>query len=260
MSQINYSAIFDNVDLTTVNGLTVLATNPYLPAKRKINISELAQSDKSKTSSAFFTDRKINIRVGIQRDNRAQLEASIDSLMSILQGQEKQLVLAQSGTQRTYTATYSDYSVNIHGGAYCELDLLFATSAHFGYDTTLTQLVYAAGATLYNRTDSFTVGGSAYYQTPIIKVTISAVTGGTTSDVILKNPANGQAVTVNRTWVAGDLLVVDSQNKTVTVNGSNVDFSGAIPEWRLGVGYLQYTDGFLTRTVTIYAYYYKRWV
>jgi hypothetical protein len=71
------------------------------------------------------------------------------------------------------------------------------------------------------------------------------------------NSNNGQAVTVNRSWSDGDVLVIDCGGKTVTVNGANVNFSGAFPEFPPGAQTLYYNDSFSSRTVTISSVYYE---
>ena len=71
----------------------------------------------------------------------------------------------------------------------------------------------------------------------------------TSASITIGNAGNGQAVTVTRVWAAADILVVDCLNKTVQVNGADVNFSGAFPEFpRIRnpdlPGYLYYPDLF----------------
>lgn len=262
MGQVVYPVKFNNIDLNTISGLTVLRTNPYIFAKRTLDINQIARSNAAKVNTGFYTDRQIAVRVNMSQNTRALLEQSIDSLAGILQGLEKDLILPQSGTLRRYTATYADSVVKEDGGSYIEMDLIFATSDHYGYSLQYEKLLDATARTLYNYTDSFTVNGSADTQVPVITAFISAFTGATNNTVTIKNAATTQAIAVNRAWVAGDRLVVDVSNKSVQVNNADANYTGAFPEFAGNgtTGYLNYQDDFKTRTLALSAYYYRRYV
>lgn len=253
MSQVNINnpVTFDGTDLTTISGLTVLSTNPYRPAKRRIVIGDIVRSDRSKHNSANYANKVIAVRVGISRATRPLLETSIDSLMGILQGREKELILPQAGAKRKYYATYSDYEVNKEGGSYIELDLLFNCSNRLGYDLESILLKYFTGYTSYHKVELLTFGGSAEWQTPVSTITFVSVSGGSGRTVSIGNDGTGQSVSITRNWVSGDLLVVDSFNSLVTVNGDEVQFTGTVPAWKTGTGYWFYNDTFSTsRSIT----------
>lgn len=257
---INNTATFNGNELTNISGLTILATDPYKPARRKLSINDIANSNKSKITSAYYKEKDITMRVGISRSTRALLETSIDALLNILQGQEKSLILSQSGTSRRYTCTYADFNVLLSGGSYIELELVFKTSDHFGYDINLSELLQVSNFTSGQKTDRITVSGSAPWQTPIITITYTSITTGTSKAVRIGNDSTGQQISITRTWVTGDVLVIDVNAQTVKVNGTEVAFSGALPEWNTGVGYISYSDDFGARTYGMNVSYYKRYI
>lgn len=261
MSDINYSANFDGVELTSVEGLTILATNPYVPAKRSLTLSQLARTNKAKVSGAFYNKRDLLVRVSINRATRDLLEQSIDSLMLLLQGLEKDLILRQSNTQRKYIASYSDSIVKADGGSHIEIDLIFVTSDHFGYDISSSLLTQITNFTSGNKTETIQVGGTAPFQLPVITLTYSAI--GSTADsrnVTIGNGALGMAVSITRTWTNGDVIAISAVDGTVKVNGVNVTYTGAIPEFAPGVGYLTYNDTFTSRTFSATVTYTKRYI
>lgn len=252
---------FDNNELTTVvPGLTILGINSYLIPKRNLVVNDVARSDKSKISTGYYNSKDITISVGITNATRTAAEQSLDTLLLYLQGLEKDLVLNEGGAQRRYTATYSDYMIKTSGGSYVELDLIFTCSDRFGYSLQYEKLLDTTGRTLYNYTDAITLNGNAPWQVPVLTVFLSAITAATTNIVTLKNAATGRSISVNRAWTAGDRLIIDCQNRTVTVNGVAADFTGSFPEFAPGAGYLNYQDTFTSRTVAISAYYYRRFV
>ena len=259
MGILNYEVMLDSRLLTSVSGLSILDIKHYIPGQRTLSQFILARMDRRKINSAFFTERHIFIRCCIQATTRAQRDDQFDSLMAIIQGLEKTLIVPSGSSKRAFTVTYDEITINEDVGSYIEFTLDFICSDNFGYDLNFTQLISDTGRTLYNYTDSFTIDGSAYWQAPIIKLTFSAITGGANATVKVVNPATGQTCQIMRTWAAGNMLVVDSQNKTVQVNGTDVEFTGAVPEWGLGPGYLQTQDTFTTRTMQNFSYYYRRW-
>lgn len=254
-------AIFNNYNLqSTIPSLTILSIDAYKVPKRKLSIDNIARTNKNKVSSAFFVEKNISITVSISNSTRQATESVLDSLFQLLQGLEKDLIIPQSGAQRKYTATLTDVVEKKAGTAYWEGDLVFACSEVFGYDTAPTLIASATGTSSQPRTDQYTFTGSADRQLPIITITYTAVTGGTGASVIVGNGTTGQQITVNRDWVAGDILVINCQEQSVKVNGTDVDFTGAFPGFEPGVGYLTYSDNFTTRTFNLLANYYKRWV
>lgn len=266
MALINYPVSFDGYTLTNIPGVSVLATNPYAPAGRSVNLGELARSNSRKVRSAFFTKRQIKIVVAVKGASRANMENSLDLLMAKLTGIEKQLILAQSlagagvPSNRLYYATLSDSVPREDGGSFMYIDLIFECSDSFGYEVTNTTLLNIGSITTATRNDAFTFGGSAPWQVPIITVTYAALTGGTGKQLIIGNPAIGQQVMITRDWTTADQVIVNSYDKTVKVNGVEVDFTGAIPEWQPGAGNWTYSDNLTTRSFGVNLVYAKRYV
>lgn len=255
MSQIINPVLFDGVDLNIVAGVTILRTDPYRPPRRSLSMSVVTRTNKSKVNSGFYVERTITVHVGISRATRALVEQSLDSLMQLVQGLEKPLVFLQSDTLRKYYATLSDAPIgDMSGGSYLELDLVFDCSDRYGYDLAPTLLLSMSGYTSANRSDGLIFAGSAEWQLPMITVTYVTITDGTAKTVTVGNSQTGQQVAVTRTWVPGDVLTVgyvlinNSYEPSVKVNGVETDFVGAIPEWRNGPGYWYYSDTFTARS------------
>lgn len=263
------SCTFGGNDITTIPGLDILRVNSYTPPKRHLSISDIARSNRSKHNSGFYNQRQITVRVSISRPTRQLLEVSIDSLMAMLQGINKILVVPRGlSTEQFYcTLTDSVVDTNTAGGSHIEIDLVFECSDRFGYSQVPVVLLNIPTAfTSSYRSDriQFT-DGSAPTQVPVTTITFSAVSGGTSKTVRIGNGQSGQEVAITRTWAAGDKIEIDSFNKTVKVNNVEVAFTGAIPEWKNGVanpfGYWYYSDNFTTsRSFTGSVVYYPRYL
>lgn len=261
MSYVSNPVIFNSNYLETVQGLTVLATDSYKPAKRNLSTANLARSSNSVHNSAFYNKLTIVVKVGITRNTRAQLETSVDSLMTMLQGINKILTLVQSGGTRNYYCTFIDAPASVDGGSYIELDLVFECSDRFGYSTVLSTLLsITTSFTSQSRSDQLLFVGSAPTQAPVIRLTFSSVAGASTRIVTIGNGQTGQQISITRVWSNGDFLEIDCLNKTVRVNNLDVDFDGAIPRWATGYGYWYYNDTFTSRAFTGNITYYPRYI
>lgn len=259
--------LFNSNDLESlVTGLAITSIDSYLPPKKTLGSQILAYMNKNKITSSFYTNKTITLTGVITRNTRALMEAALDSLWPLLAGIEQDLIIVESGAQRRYTATWSDFIKQESAGGYLKFSLVFTASDAYGYDPTYTQLINQSG--LVAQPQTFVMGdvqGSAEWQAPIFVLFFSVLTGGSGGTLTLGNPANGQTISITRNFVAGDYVEIDSQNRTVKVNGALVDFTGALPEWNprpiaaTGQSKVTVTDTFTTRTYSLNGKYYKRY-
>lgn len=264
MSITRDNAYFDGTNLISILGLTLLGFDPAVP-KRSLAMTQLARTSKGKLAGAFYTDRMVMVRASITRDTRELAEASYDALMAILQGNEKQLIIPQSGGLRLYIATYADTVYSTRGGSYQEFQLLFNCSDKFGYDVNQTQVLDIAGITAGTRTDPLSIDGSAPLQAPYIRILLNSVTSTGSKVMTVGNSANGQTVSISRsTWAAGDVIEIGPTEAggtpKVRINGSDVAFTGAIPQFPKGAVTWIYGDTFSARNFNAQIKYFKRTV
>lgn len=269
MTKINYIVNFNNNQLNSINGVQVYSID-YFGNERTLNLFALARRNARKLTSAFYQAKKIYISVYITGNNRDNADQIFDTLMGYIQSGEGSLVIQQSGTVRQYTATFSKIDKNNSGtgrgiaqppqGGFADITLEFECSDSYGYDTNYTLITNQSSLTSGNVNVAYTQGGSAEWQVPFIQAQYTALTGSAPNTVTVGNQATGQAIQVSRTWSAGDLLQVDSRNRTVQVNGLDVAFTGAFPEFNTGLQNLYIQDSFTTRTLKLYAYVYNRYV
>jgi hypothetical protein len=60
------------------------------------------------------------------------------------------------------------------------------------------------------------------------------VTAGTLSQIIWENTTNGDRIVVSGSFVNGDQIVIDGENRRVTKNGSEIDYTGILPKINAG--------------------------
>jgi phage-related protein len=251
---------FNASDLeTAIPGLMITGLPDRAPV-RTLASSLLARSDKNTIGSSFYTERKISIQCEIGRNTRALLDDSLDTLNRILAPKEKVLIVPYGSTTRQYTATFLNSTKGLIQGGHVELELEFVCSDVMGYDTASTPIVTHNHNVAATKSYGFDLGGSAEWQYPVITITINSLLGGTLANLTLGNHNTSQALTINRTWTAGDILVVNAITGSVQVNGIDVEFTGAIPIFKLPSGILDYSDGFTARDVNVAATYQKRYI
>jgi hypothetical protein len=227
-----------------------------------LNIFKLAKAPRSTVTSALNQQKTIILSGSIVGSSIADCDAQIDTFKGYLIGTEKNLDIDYNGSSRRYVATKNKATIDRPNNlAWASFQAEFICSQPYGTDTGVSSLLNVSARTSATYSDTLTVGGNAEWQTPIITITITALTGGTNATVTIGNANNGQACAVTRTWLAGEVLVIDTSsiNNPVTVNGGAVDFAGALPNFNVGSQVITYHDTFSTRTFNYLVQNYNRW-
>lgn len=229
----------------------------------KLTKAAIAHANRTSIMFGDYPDKTIRIDgMLVSTTGIAGMDALEDTFKSYLVGIEKNLDIEHNGSTRRYIATPTAISVERPGGLdWARFVVTFFCSLPFGTNTTTTSLTNQTSQTTGSASYPITVGGTFPYQAPIITVTYSAISGGTGKTVRIGNNDTGQQITITRDWIATDVLEVDVANSMVKVNGIEVEFSGAFPEFAPGSGTLTYSDDFTTsRTYSLVANHYRRFM
>lgn len=219
---------------------------------KDVALLALANSNGSVIPYSAYPSKKITISGTIKGSSEADIDTRMDTFKAYFNGRDKNLDIVYAGTTRRYIATANAIAVERQNiGYFARFNVTFVCSNPFGLATSTTSALNASGRTSSGYTDSHTFIGSAPCQLPVITITYSAVSGGA-SFVQFGNNTNGQSIMItDQTWVATDVLEIDTVNKTVKKNGVEIDFMGAFPEFAPGSQSFAYSDGFTTRTFAI---------
>ena len=254
-----YAVRFSGNDISQVSGVDLYNHDFNKLPQREIKINKIARRDLSIITSAEYSQKEITVNMDVCSGSRADTEATLTLLKSLLQPQNAALVASQGGVDVEYSeATMQELSIEWLG-ATAIVTIIFIASDPIGKQSELETLVTLSAMTVASTSENITVGGSAMAY-PLITVTVTAVTGGTGGSIIVTNGRTLQGITVTGDWTAGDILEINSQLLTVTVNGSIVDFDGMFPQFPAGTQQITYLDTFTTRTVTLNAVYQPRFV
>lgn len=233
-----------------------LESPPDLDAK----LYDLAHGNAVRAPYAGYPSKTIPISGTITAASIPALDSQLDQIRAWFAVQSGTLDVGYAGSTRRFNVVQAKISIKRPGGLTSAKYTATFTCQPFGQDTGTTTALNANGRTGGSYTDTWNFTGNAPYQQPIITLTYTAVSSGGVNSVSVGNNNNGQAITITRSWSAGDAVVIDCTQKTVTVNGSPFDFSGAFPEFAPGVGYIGYADGFTSRTFNYNVVYYARYM
>lgn len=258
---------YNSNSLQTYDPATRLGINTNLINHTDIPSSIAELYIKSNASDSVVPDQEYpfkTILLGgtIHGSTQADLDSRIDTFKGYFALRNKNLDIVYGASTRRYTVLKAN-SISVVR----QDRALFATfnveliSKPFGFDTSETNLWAAkTGFTSETFTESPSIGGTAPYQLPVITITINALTGA--GDYVqISNDNNNQEILLYGLGLsATDVIVIDSEQRTVTVNGTEVDYIGTFLELEPGASSITYTDGFTTRNVDISGVYTKRWL
>lgn len=252
---------FNSINLANLEGVKIDKIDTHAIPTKVTSVSKLARADGAKMVNSDYGPKNIIIEGHIVSSSRDAMQTIRDTLLRYLQPQEATLRFIQSGAERNYTATLENVIFSNVGGGYAEFTINFVCADPFGYNSISIVGLNSSSNTSENSLKTLgapILGG--YKAEPTLSVEVSAVSGGAGKYIKLSNPASGKAIYITRTWAANDSLVVNCRNKTVTVEGVAVDYTGTFPTWEIGDSQLRYEDTFTTRTVLISFSYTPRYI
>lgn len=228
------AADFDDLEY---NGYSLQSTDVitqemtiYSAPSRELVTYKVPRDDGSRLNGAYFRERRVKVKGIIQAASRVLLEREMDRFKRYMSQQEGMLYLKVDDEIRVVKATVAntgnmfDDRKGFHI-TYTPFSLEFAVLDPFLHD-----LEYSS-VTNENETNldlGVTVENlGTVYSRPVITVIVEAATSVTGFQFL--NNTNGDSLTISESLSAGDILVIDSEESRVTLNGSEVDYAGRFP-------------------------------
>lgn len=231
-----------------------------LPTK-SMAVYPLAHSNASTIPFISYQSKSIKVSGAVVGSSSADLDSRLDVFRAYFNGKDKNLDIETNGATRRYIATANAISVTLsENKLYAIFEIEFICTIPFGSDTTTTTALNGTGRTLNSYNDNYTFLGTAPVILPKATITLTAVSSTGEQQLFWGNSGTGQTIVISRTWTTGEVLVIDCDQRTVTVNGAAVDFTGAFPEFATGAQSMVYGDTFNSRTMTENVVYYKRYI
>lgn len=222
----------------------------------------LADADGSSIPAINSPSKPIALAGAIKGSTQADLDNRIDTFKGYFRGKDKNLDIAYGSGTRRYIATAGKPLIQrSQKSLIARFQVPIVCTNPYGLDTSTTDLWTAKNNfTSATFTETPTVGGTAPYQLPIITITIDALTGAGDYVQISNDNNNQELLIYGQNLTAGDVIVIDCEQRIVTLNGDEIDYDGTFLELEPGANSITYTDGFTTRTVDVTAVYTKRWL
>lgn len=262
----NGDITFNSNDLQTFSSTTKVGINTNVINHTDIpdkvaSIFAKADANGSSISAINYPNKKVSIGGTIHGSTQDDLDSRIDAFKGYFNTKGANLDIDYSGSTRRYVATSNAIGIERQQKVlWAKFTVEFICTEPFGKDTTATSITNSLNYTLASLTVAPTIGGSAPVQYPIITLTLDALTGTGDYIQITNNTSDQLMLLYGFSFTAGDVIVIDAFERTVTINGVEVDYLGTFLELEPGAQSLTYTDGFTTRQVDIVITYYKRWL
>jgi phage-related protein len=224
------SITFDSTSISSGN-YTVRRVLHDKATPRDLYLYELTREGGASLVNAEWKPKKIVIEGTIKGATIATLETNIDTFKQLLSGQNKNLDIQYENGTRRYVATVNSITIerDYYHLNYAPFSVEFTIPSGIGKDIT-TSLYMTQSIILHTLENvSFTTTGSAI---PKCTIELDFVTASSVSQVSVT--INGDKITVSETITAGQVLIIDTENKKVTINGVEKRYTGLFPRLQLG--------------------------
>jgi hypothetical protein len=250
---------FDNVGLNS-SPYGIKGINHEETAPRDILSFSLARERGSIIVDTNYQSKIIQIEGNITGSSPADLENKIDTFKELMSRELKNLDIDYAGGTRRYKATANATQINrqfFHLN-YAPFTVSFIIPSGVGEDITATNqqtLAIPATTAVPSYVSSITIGGTAYPQ-PTFKLTFTAQAGISAVSLLV----NGSKITYTGTIAVNDVLVFDTENKKVTLNAVEKDYTGIFPSLIIGNNVWQTDVICTTATYKMDIDYYKKYL
>lgn len=207
------------------------------------NFQRFAMREGGNFAIPTFNAKRINMSGHVKKASKALLEAEIDRMKKFLNYNEQNLDIEYSSGTRRYIASCTKvvfkrayYTID-----YIEFSLEFTVSnPPFGTELDTSTLEYLGKTSTFASTMTGEHQGvsdfnGSFHPYPIIRINMTAVDG--LRSLAFRNTDEDGKVTATtisgHKFYDGDIILINTQDGTVTVNGVDVDFQFGLPAFSL---------------------------
>lgn len=252
----------------TLDGLDLQAgyfriteTDLFNAPPKTVDVIELARKEGAKAVFERFGSRKFFLTGYIQADTEENADASLDQLKSFVARRGLTLKLDYRGENRVWTVNLDSLQTARKNTDVSRMpfNLTGIAPNPFATDETRTTLVDEAGVT--EATNIPVVGGGSYFAQPLTVITINSVNPDD-SDITISigNAIENTYMDITGTFVAGDILTIDSFNEIIYKNSEIIEGDGIFPIWSPTGGTFEYSFDAVALDVDIFSDYSRRWL
>jgi phage-related protein len=235
--------------------IMVMTSLKFLGPTRELVGAQVPRGDGGFITADYYRETVIEVEGILRRSTAAALDAYMDTVRKSLRRREGNLDYTdQNGTVKRFVVTMDDYEDLFAGReayhiTFCPWKVRFKCKTPFGRSRLYTYSSFSTSVSPSYR--SVLHSGTTFAQ-PVFTLYFSAASSVT--GINLSNNTTGEQIDLAGLSVsAGNLFIIDSENKTVTKNGTANDFTGAFPGLEVGsnVFVLTVTGTSFTASATI---------
>lgn len=179
---------------------------------------------------------------------------TLDTLNAFVSGSNLTISTYYGGSRRYWTATPQQFVETDWQGGFKQITIPFKCYDPLGYAEGFTTASLTGQTAIPIAVTPSFVG--TYKALPIVTITINSLTVTNPNNISVTIGAN--TIGITRSYTAGEVVVIDAANRTVTVDGTEVGFSGIWPYLTSDSHAVSYTDGFTARNVDVQVKYKAR--
>lgn len=229
-SGVSYSTdrvVFDSFSLS--DGTSMICTDIVDSGPtREIIGGKIPRGDGEYVTAAYFRERKITASGWCKAASAAALDTLLDTIRKSLRNREANLDITDAaGTARRFVATCTNYDQMFAGRSGYDITICpwvaeFTCKVPFGYSRN-----YGSSFLTINASPTTMAAnpGGDYKAYPVVTLTFTAASSVTAIDI--NNVTTGDDISYSGSVAANDIFIFDGEKKTVTKNGTAVDFSGS---------------------------------
>jgi len=197
--------------------------------KMDFNTFDFARNNGGGVNSKYYRGRTVTLRGVIKKSTAVLLNSLIDEVKKNTATTEGYLDITVNDEIRRCKATCTKINFNRqhYNVTFCPFVIVFTILEPFFYRITDESASYVGKTGTFS--EEFTNVGTATTE-PILYF----IFGTSTVTAITINNPDTTTLAITEAITTGDVLIVNAKEKTVTLNGTEIDYSGVFPLFEVG--------------------------
>lgn len=206
------------------------------PASKKLVTEEIPRRSGKVVLSDFYSEKIIQLDAVVEAESRSAMDLKLRAMKNALKKTNGWLQFMDAGENMIVKCTWTNRTAfnraRYYGNTFCVVTLEFeAVDPPFIQSLDFVSQSFF-GVTLLNYIEDITVEGNVDEMQPVAIMNVTAADSIT--NVQFENSTTGQAINVDVSLTAGDILKFDAQTRKVYKNGTKINFNGDFPDLHNG--------------------------
>lgn len=203
----------------------------------------VSSAHRSITSGRFFITKRASVNIAVQGELH-ELQAILGRIRQLIQYRSRDLVLTRgvpiltgSGYDLSQTTDITFKAVNVvaanlrpSSAKQQVITVDFSIDEPIGIGSNQQTLLNSTGVTTASTSidlSAIDLQGTFQEQYPVYKITINSITNGSTPSLTIVNGLS--QIVITQAFAAADVIIIDTDQMKVTLNGEIIDFAGGFP-------------------------------